>query len=349
MLPPEEQPEALEAEAGAAPSADAPTPAETQPPAAAAEEPPPTVQWSAADGPPAEPSPAEGSAATATEAPAIPAGAPADPPTRVPPSEPAARTPRSAASTRSSATPAASDPDKLIRIGLISYASAATLALIYLFVTMSTADPHQLESLPDVPPLKEGETMSRVIPSADMPAGHTLSLGEAQRYGNIRVEPLRVTREPIEFAHFSGQAGAGKPATSPVLKLWVRFTNVSSDQTIAPLDAGLLYARTLRDSGRFQANQFVCRASEKTDDGEQVLVFDHPPTSEWDLVGQQLGTPLAPGESIEIFIPTEESGLDALSGELVWRMHFRKGYSPKGFGVTTVVEVVFDSSQIQAG
>ena len=37
------------------------------------------------------------------------------------------------------------------------------------------------------------------------------------------------------------------------------------------------------------------------------------------------------------------------SGEpLVWRVHFRKGYSPKNYGVTTVIEVAFESSDIGA-
>jgi hypothetical protein len=110
-----------------------------------------------------------------------------------------------------------------------------------------------------------------------------------------------------------------------------------------------LYVRTLRDSGEVRANQFVCRASEKSDDGAQVLVYDHPPTSEWDLIGQQLGKPLGPGESVDMYIPTEEAGLDQLTGSLVWRVHFRKGYSPSGNGVTTVVEIAFDSSQIEGG
>ena len=344
MLPPEEQPEALEASSR---QSDEPSFAATEP-LPVADEPEPTVQWTAEASPPAESAavdPAAAAESTSPAAAAMPAAA-APPPT----AEPA----RVSKSGSTSTTPPSSDRtvadrDRLMRIGLISYASAATLVLVYLLLTMSTAKPHQLESLPDVEPLQDGVSMELVIPGADMPPGHTLKLGESQRFGNILVEPLRVTREPIEFAHFSGPTGIEKPATNPVLKLWVRFTNVSADQTIAPVDAGLLFARQLRNSGRLRANQFVCRASDKTDDGEQVLVFDHPPTSEWDLVGQQLGTPLAPGEAVEIFVPTEESGLDALTGELIWRVHFRKGYSPKGYGVTTVIEVAFDSSQIQAG
>lgn len=344
MLPPEEQP---------------------QPPgAASSEEPPPTIAYSAPPlqpAPPpvteeAEPSrdsrsaeapPAERSAPTATPVPPDPATASATAAaTAATKSLPAAG---SARPQPTSATPTA-DRDRLILIGLISYASAVTLILLYLFFAGRNPSPHQLESLPDVPPLEvsKGEVMRLIEADADMPPGHTLRLGESRRFGNILVEPLRVTREPIEFVHFSNQANLSKPKTAPVLKLWVRFTNVSDDQTIAPLDAGLLYVRTLRDSGRFRANQFVATESEKSEDGQQVMVFDHPTTSEWDMAGQQLGAPLPPGDSVEIFIPTEEDGLNALTGDLVWRLHFRKGYSPRGYGVTTVVEIAFDSSQIQS-
>jgi hypothetical protein len=40
--------------------------------------------------------------------------------------------------------------------------------------------------------------------------------------------------------------------------------------------------------------------------------------------------------------------LEHLQGDLIWRVHFRKGYSPKNYGVTTVFEVKFHSDAIQA-
>ena len=46
-------------------------------------------------------------------------------------------------------------------------------------------------------------------------------------------------------------------------------------------------------------------------------------------------------------MPTSENDLEKLNGELIWRVHFRKGYGPKGLGCTTVFEVRFNSKDIQ--
>jgi hypothetical protein len=231
----------------------------------------------------------------------------------------------------------------LLLIGLISYASAATLALLYLLIALSRGRPHALESLPDVPPLdvQHGEVMKLAPADAEVPPGHRLSLGESRRFGNILVEPLRVAIEPIEFAHFSGRTAIEKPPTPPVLKLWLRFTNVSDDQTIPPLDPDLVFRRAMLDHGP-RANQFVRRVADENSDGPQVLLYDHPIASEWDLLDQHLGVRLAPGESLETYLPSGEEGA-ALTGLLVWRVHFRKGYSPGGHGVTTLVDVEFDA------
>jgi hypothetical protein len=237
----------------------------------------------------------------------------------------------------------ASSRRSLLLIGLISYASAATLALLYLLFAMSRARPHALESLPDIPPLdvKHGEVMKLAPADADLPPGHRLLIGESRRFGNIVVEPLRVVAEPVEFQHFSGRTAIEKSATPPVLKLWLRFTNISEDQTIAPLDPDLVFRRAMLDNGP-RANQFVRRAADEKADGPQVLLYDHPISSEWDLRDQQLGVRLAPGESLETYLPSDEPGA-TLTGPLVWRVHFRKGYSPQGYGVTTLVDVEFEA------
>jgi hypothetical protein len=224
----------------------------------------------------------------------------------------------------------------------------ATLALLYMYFASSRARPHALESLPDVPPLdvEHGEVMKLAPADAELPPGHQLALGESRRFGNVLVEPLRVVAEPVTFEHFSQQSDVQKPPTQPVLKLWVRFTNVSDDQTIVPLDAELLFRRALLDDGVPRANQFVGHTSDRQSDGALVLMYDHPTTSEWDLTGQQLGVALAPGDSVETYLPSGEAGAE-LSGPLVWRVHFRKGYSPKGYGVTTLVDVVFDVTDVE--
>jgi hypothetical protein len=230
---------------------------------------------------------------------------------------------------------------------LFSYASAVTLALIYLLLTRGGSGPqrHQLEDLRD--PVDEEGTVRIIQRGVDLPLGHTLRLRESRRFGNILVEPLRVTRGPIEFEHFSGNPRKTHPPTPPVLKLWLRLTNVSTDQEIAPLDGLLLYKRALNREGQVVANAFVCRA-EDVRDGEVVFTYPASPNSEWDMRGQHLGRVLKPGESLETFIPSDTEGLDRLQGELVWRFQLRKGYAPTGRGVTTLIQVTFPANGIEA-
>lgn len=235
---------------------------------------------------------------------------------------------------------------RLTLILLGSYASAVTLAWVWLWLASQNARPHELESLPDVAPLNANEF--RYAPqSASMPRGHTLPLGTAQQLGAIRVEPLRVSRGVVEFTHYSA-AGSTRPATAPVLKLWLRFTNVSDDQLIAPLDSKLLFTRKYNDLGETElANQIVFPAERKASGGSLAFMIEHPETSEWDLKGQQLGYRLKPGESLETYLPTQPGSADNLTGDLLWRVHFRKGYhAPTGHGVTTMIEVPFRETDI---
>lgn len=240
---------------------------------------------------------------------------------------------------------------KLWFVIAVSYASAVTLALILVTVNSMTAKPHELESLPDLkPPQKDDKIALQLAPEeVPMPAGHTLRLGEKRRFGNVVVEPLRVTRGPLQFVHYSGDESRTRDPTGDVLKLWLRFTNVSDDQVFAPLDRKLMLTRVPDERpGTFRANNFVCRIEEKRQDGQRVMVYDIPPTSDWELKGQHIGRRLGPGESFVTYIATEEDGIDQLEGDLIWRVHFRKGYNPDSLrGVTTLIEVVFSSDQIQ--
>jgi hypothetical protein len=250
-------------------------------------------------------------------------------------------------------------PKRLFKMAL-SYGIVATLAVLYLgFQVLSgKTQEHQLESLPDVVPpktkTKSGETKIgyKLIPEEiDVPPGHTLSLGEERRFGNVLVTPLRVSREPIEFVHFMGEGNRTKAPGKEVLKLWLRFENVSEDQEIAPLDK-LVFRRGTRkgdDLPDTRSNTFLCRLSEKKADGELVLAYELNTNDEWVLKDQRAELAIKPGESIESYVPTTEEGLGELLSEdeeLVWRVHFRKGYSPKNYGVTTVIEVRFAPSEI---
>lgn len=229
---------------------------------------------------------------------------------------------------------------RTVLIALGGYALVVTALCLYLLMQVAKArSENKLESLPDV------RQVLNIPINSQLPAGHTLALGDKQRFGNLLVEPLRVTTGPLEVVHFS-ERDKTTIMKSQVLKLWVRLTNESKDQAFIPLDRQLVFKRHFRDDVCY-ANNFVVPASKKAAGGPVVFVYDHPETSEWDLSGQDLGKTLGPGESWETYIPTTEDGLDELQGDLLWRVHVRKGLSPKGGGVTTLVEVAFHDDQIQ--
>lgn len=222
-----------------------------------------------------------------------------------------------------------------------SYTILVTFALIWAIYRIFTATASQLESLPDIKPLKK-DVRIYVPPQNPMPPGHTLELNETQKFGKIKVTPVKVTRGPLEVE-------GGSP-DGPVLKLYLKFKNVSEEQTIAPLDEELLFDRDtnpVEDQSGAAANQYVYKASEKKDDANVVLVYGRLIGLGLDFKDQRLNTELEPGEEVTIYIPTETEGLDRLQGDLLWRVHFRKGYSPKNYGVTTVFEVKFHSDAIQ--
>ncbi len=252
--------------------------------------------------------------------------------------------------TSSKKTASGTIPRKTFLI-VASYASAMTLAAIWLLMKVLNPAANGLESLPDMEPVKDrtGEIGYRLVPEdAPMPIGHSLTLGEERRFGNLLVTPLRVSRGPLEFKHYDPASTATREPVAGVLKLWLKFENVSEDQSIAPLRS-LLFERDSSDIDNERANTFVCRSSEKKKDGSRLLVYDHNLSGDWNIVGLNIDEELPPGASTELFVPTTDSGVDGLFGgdeSLVWRVHFRKGYSRKRFGVTTVVEINFKEDDV---
>tara|TARA_R110002072_G_scaffold302710_2_gene487600 strand:- start:99252 stop:100592 length:1341 start_codon:yes stop_codon:yes gene_type:complete len=233
-----------------------------------------------------------------------------------------------------------------------NYAIAMTIAVIFLVYKLLNPNMSALESLPDVKPQKKDDKIVyKLVPEAtQMPPGHLLSLGRSQRFGNLLVTPVRVTKEPIEFVHHLGDTGVSREAGPEVVKLWFEFENLSTDQHIAPLD-GLVFKRDDNDFENVRSNNFACRLSQKKKGGELAFVYDLNEFDIWNLRDQNVEQEIAPGEKLTTYIPTTEEGVAQLmdSGEpLVWRVHFRKGYSPKNYGVTTVIEVAFESSDIGA-
>lgn len=230
-----------------------------------------------------------------------------------------------------------------------SYASALTLVVIYLLYSVFTYRAHVLESLPDIePPMKDGKIgMKTAKPQDDVPRGHVLRLGESQRFGNVLVTPTRVTRGPVTFEHLFGDRKMTRDASPPVYKLWLKFENVSADQAFAPLSTPLVYKRYASGMGNYKTNNFlVAEADRMKKSPDLYYLFGLPENSEFAIAGQKLNTVLGPGETLETFLPAEDS-LDAVTGEWTWRVYFRKGYNPRSHrGVTTVIDVRFDGDAV---
>ena len=228
-----------------------------------------------------------------------------------------------------------------------SYASAVTIVLSYLLFFVKA---HPLESLPDVkvPTRKGGEVaLTYYAPKNDLAPGHVLRLGQSERFGSVKVTPVKVTRGIVKFEHGREKGAEARSPTEPLLKLWLKFENVSRDQTFAPLDAVLMFKRKSKSFGEtVYANNFLGAAADRKQGGTLLYVYDHPVYSEFVMADQKLDEQVAPGKSWLTFIPSEEEAVQ-LNGDLVWRFHFRKGYHPRSFnGVTTLVDVEFSSQDI---
>lgn len=233
----------------------------------------------------------------------------------------------------------------MLLVVVASYASLLTIYVIYSTLFNQT---HQLESLPDLKTVQQRNGRAVVPgPENELPAGHELKLGQSRRFGEIRVTPLRVTRGPLSFTHFTGDATRERSPSDPVLKLWLRFENVSTVKTMTPIDSTLMYFhRGTNDAIAY--NVIFSRADRRDKKGKFFYHFGRiAADSEWLIVGQNANRSLAPQEQYETFVPSEEN-IDELSGDLVWRVHFRKGYGPKsGNGVTTLIDVRFHSDEIK--
>jgi hypothetical protein len=232
---------------------------------------------------------------------------------------------------------------------VVSYASALTLACAYLAFLL-LHNPRTLD-LPDLAPPqpKDKKSVMKVIyvsPDQVLPPANVLRLGQSRQYGSLKVTPLRVTRGPLQFDYYDSQAEQQREPEGPVLKLHLRFENVSTDQEFIPLDGNLVFTKK-SEYGSLKANNFVCNVADRKHPARLVYTFDLTPNGNWLLKGENLDREFEPGQVLETFVPTAPEQIDSLSGDLVWRVHFRKGYNRHSFrGVTTLIEVLFTNADI---
>jgi hypothetical protein len=241
-------------------------------------------------------------------------------------------------------------------VGLAGYTIALTLLLLGLLFTgrVSLFGNHTLESLPDLRPLAPNE-FRKVPDGAELPPGHVLRLGESRRFGDVKVTPLRVTKEPLQFEGFLSKVLEEELTTEPVLKLWLTFENVADDYAFPPFDAGLMSHRTPTDSKDVEtiANTFLAIGIPSGDSATtRRLNFLHSMDNNFVIVGQESARILLPGESLMTFVASSNAEGDFSVEEhtlFVWRVQFRKGVNvSSGNGVTTLIDVKFSGADIPA-
>lgn len=254
-------------------------------------------------------------------------------------------------------TPAATVPQKFFVV-VAGYAIAITLLLLALLVTgrITISPIHPLESLPDIKPIPTGEfrefsTDGSFGSMASLPEQHELQIGQTQRYGDVEVTAVKVTREQLWAELPDSRKEDEQRTESPVLLLWLEFKNVSESAEFAPWDAHLMcYRFPEYDEGeQTRANSWLLvkdDASKET----RVLNYLHTVNGPWQLTRQNSGTTLKPGEKMLSYVASAEAvrmiPRDSID-ELQWRVQFRKGIGPAGHGVTTLIDVSFSADDIQ--
>jgi hypothetical protein len=202
-------------------------------------------------------------------------------------------------------------------IGLMSYSSVVTLALTWVLWTgrgirpteapVANAERPVAESLPK---LVEPRPVAELAP---LPAANLTRLGESLRIGDLEVTPMEVVVTQLELARsIEPHDWRREDAESVVLRL--RFTNVSQDQSFAPLERAFVREQSSpadRSSIAIKGDKII---------GLFPLAID----SEWSIAGEDFRV-LKPGESTETVIASELGAADRLTSAMTWRVRVRIG------------------------
>lgn len=236
---------------------------------------------------------------------------------------------------------------------LLGYAAALTLFFLFLLLTGRLSGAHQLESLPDIRPLQKDE-FQLVPESVSLPRNHSLQIGDSRQFGDVILTAEKITLEPLQFVHMTTGKEAEDMTTKPVLKLWLKMENVSANVSFPPWDIGLMVHRSQRGAEistdeNSVTNSWLLMNEGSGQDSQKVLNFLHPTESSFNLVGQNSGQVIGPGESLTTYVASSLSIPRSLDGnqDCRWRIQIRKGVNQSsGNAVTTLVDVEFTSDQV---
>jgi hypothetical protein len=201
----------------------------------------------------------------------------------------------------------------LILLG--SYASALTLALLWLILTgrVRGREPAAPATLPtdSRPDLIQAPIRSERPPIAP---DRLTTIGRPIRVGSLELTPLGVRVGRVTLVHAIAGRRQTRPGGSNALSLRLRLRNLSVKDPLIPLER-----EDVREPDRGLPASFLETAEVGTID-----VFPLAAQSEWSIEGQSFPR-LEPGEQAETVIVSEPDALGRVADPLTWRMRVHTG------------------------
>lgn len=231
----------------------------------------------------------------------------------------------------------ASSRPSVLRLLLPSYASAVTVALIW--VLLSGRRLREKDDVEIVPPTDtradpglRADQSRKIVPPRPVAADHVATLGKTIRLGSLEATPVSITTGKVRLKR-SISTLEYQDGGVDALKLALHLKNVGTDTIYAPLDEAFLRGR-----GPETLDTFI-----ETEDGGAIAMFPLAVTSEWSIDGQEFKE-LRPGESFDAVIVSDTQTASRLTSELTWRIRLRTGLNE-----TETLGVRFHKAEIQQG
>jgi hypothetical protein len=204
------------------------------------------------------------------------------------------------------------------QIALLSYSSALTFGLIWMFWTGRVprrAEPAAAPSSAEKTALDSAFRSTgpdSVSPAPPLPKENFAAIGKTVRLGDLEVTPVSIEAMPVELVRTIDPGRRRREDKCLVLRL--RLTNRSNDQTFVPIDRTLVRERDFRPYDPYIVGSH----------GETIRLFPLAIDSEWSIHGQKFPM-LHPGDSAETFIAAEPGAADRVAEEMTWRVRLRIG------------------------
>lgn len=187
---------------------------------------------------------------------------------------------------------------------LPSYASALTLALLWMLATgrIALRTPARPSTAPPaVSPVAEE------APLMAIPSTHRVRLGGTLRLGDLEIRPAEIRLGPVPLRSSTDPDGY-RHGGDDALWLRLHLRNVSEGESLRPLDPA---SARRPDHGRPDSLIETDRAP--------LTVFPLAASSEWSIEGQEFPR-LDPGEEADVWIVSEPNTRPRLAARMLWRI-----------------------------